>query len=190
MGVCKIKDACITHDLFKIGEQGDIGTGKTINRLPVITDSEEFGITAFGEFFSEVESLEGDVLILIDEDVIEGELFTALYLLIENVSGIVDHVFKINGSFFIQCVLIFQITLSCNIQEKKCSLIIVDVGDRLEIRKAFEMIVIGFESIDEVTDQLNQFDEISVFSCLGKFSIYLFVIDLSADETMLCQFLS
>ena len=106
-----------THQLQKPGKQSDIGAGKGINGLPVITHRHYFGLRDLWQALGQVEPLASNILEFIDDNILVGQREILTLDLMEIEVGVVDHIGKVDLVIPFQNRLVIVVHLLCNVQK-------------------------------------------------------------------------
>ncbi len=162
VGLRDLKLFAVAHCLLELGEEFNAGTGIGVDGLPVVSHGDNLGVADFAEGFREVETLPGNVLILIHDDILEVELHAGILLLPEDASGLVDHILEVHGVLLLQALGVLQIALLANIQEELRALV---GGLAFPLVELFGVEAVGLEVLDKSADQFNQLQD--VFVLLG-----------------------
>ena len=162
VGLGDLQLLAVAHRFLELGEELDAGSGIGVDGLPVVSHGDNLGVADFAEGFREVETLPGNVLVLIHDDVHEVELYAGILLLPEDACGLVDHVLEVHGVLLLQALGVLQIALLADIQEELRALV---GGLAFPFVELLGVEAVGLEILDECADQLDQLQD--VFVLLG-----------------------
>lgn len=160
VGLGDLEFLAVAHRFLELGEEFDTGAGIGVDGLPVVSYGDNLGVADFAEGFREVETLPGNVLVLIHDDVLEVELYAGIFLLPEDAGRLVDHVLEVHGVLLLQALGVLQITLLADIQEELRSLV---GGLAFPLVELLGVEAVGLEVLDEGADQFDQLQDVFVF---------------------------
>ena len=149
----------IAHNLGKMSEECDVRTRVGIDGLPVIPYGDNLSITNLGQGSGKVETLPGDVLILVDDDVFEVQFLAHILLFLQNLGGIVYHILEVHSATLLQFLGVFQVALMTHVQEEFGADVI---GHPMHFAELVGIVAVGLEVLDEATEQADQFENVLI----------------------------
>ena len=160
----------VPHQLQKTSKEPNIRTGERIDRLPVITNSDNLCFRDLRKLFGKSKPLAGNILELVDNDVSVRQLQMLPFNFLQTEIRVIDHVRKVDLIILLQFLLIIMVHLLGDIQKQKRSRIVRFLPENL---KSAYIISSRFILLDEFHHEQDQLIDIPIFTCLNDLFIYL-----------------
>ena len=181
--LCDPQHLSVPHQLYELGKQSDVRSGKRVDGLPVVSHRDDLCPAYLRQPFCQVEPLTGDILILVDDDIFILQ-FSSGIRVPQYLFRPVYHILKIDLSVLNEHGLIFPVHFSRDIKEQPAPDIIRPLLQDIEI---FLNIPVCLKPADKCLHKNGKTEDIFVTLQLHKLPVNLFVILLVQFKALFSQ---